>query len=88
MTLIGLQTQEFLAAFYTVRLTHQRLRERPGESGTKAAEAAAKKGRVWILDEEFVRPLEVQTGITDVAVTEITGGDVKEQMGVVVGNPR
>ena len=70
------------------QLTRQRLSRRRGESGTKAAEAVAKKGRVWIPDGEFVRPLEVQTGITDGTVTELTGGEVKEHMGVVVGNPR
>ena len=70
------------------QLTRQRLSRRRGESRTKAAEAVARKGRVWIPDGEFVRPLEVQTGITDGTVTELTGGEVKEHMGVVVGNPR
>jgi HlyD family secretion protein len=70
------------------QLTHQRLSGRRGESGAKAAEAAAKKGRVWIPDGQSVRPLEVQTGITDGTVTELKGGEVKEHMGVVVGNPR
>jgi HlyD family secretion protein len=70
------------------QLTHQRLGRRRGESGTKAAEAAARKCRVWIPDGQFVRPFEVQTGITDGTVTELTGGEVKEHMGVVVGNPR
>jgi HlyD family secretion protein len=71
-----------------LQLTQQRLGRRRGESGAKAAEAAAKKGRVWIPDGQFVRPLEVQTGITDGTVTELTGGAVEEHMGVVVGNPR
>lgn len=39
---------------------------------------------IWIQRDNFVRPLLVQTGITDGASTEISGDGVQEGMGVVL----
>jgi RND family efflux transporter MFP subunit len=43
--------------------------------------------RIWVLDPDgrHVRPIDVQIGLTDGTMTEISGPDVKEGMEVVVG---
>jgi HlyD family secretion protein len=46
------------------------------------------KGRLWIKDGKFVRPVDVQIGATDQTQTEVSGDDVKEGMKVVVGEVR
>jgi len=43
------------------------------------------RGRLWVQDGDFVRPIEVQTGITDGSTTEVSGGDLKEGVDVVIG---
>ncbi len=43
------------------------------------------EGRVWVEDGQFVRPINVQVGISDGLMTEIVGGDLKEGTAVVVG---
>lgn len=40
---------------------------------------------VWVQDGKFVRPVAVETGLSDGVMTEIIGGDVKEGMQIVVG---
>ena len=42
-------------------------------------------GRVWVQDGKFVRPIAVQVGLGDSSQTEISGGNVREGMEVVVG---
>jgi HlyD family secretion protein len=47
--------------------------------GRRDKEGAATKGRLWLAtDNGKLKPVEVQIGISDGVVTEITGGDVKE----------
>jgi HlyD family secretion protein len=43
------------------------------------------RGRLWIRDENYVRPIEVQIGVSDGTMTEVRGGDVKEGMEIVLG---
>jgi HlyD family secretion protein len=42
-------------------------------------------GRLWIQEGGFVKPIEVQKGLSDDSNTEISGSDLKEGMEVVVG---
>ena len=46
------------------------------------------RGRLWIADEDFVRPIEVELGSTDGSNTEIRGDAVKEGLQVVTGEIR
>jgi HlyD family secretion protein len=41
---------------------------------------------VWIVDGKFVRPIEVQPGLSDGINTEIESDDLKEGEQVVVGD--
>ena len=43
------------------------------------------RGRIWVKAGELVRPIDVRTGITDGAATEISGEGVQEGLEVVVG---
>ncbi len=56
--------------------------EKGRSKGEKGYES---RGTVWVKDDEFVRPLPVSVGLTDGLTSELTGGDVKEGMEVVVG---
>ena len=59
-----------------------------GASGSKPAEKTKDghdRGRVWVEDGEFVRPVKVRIGLSDGTVTEITGGDLEEGSAVVIG---
>ena len=59
-----------------------------GASGSKPAEKTKDghdRGRVWVEEGEFVRPVKVRIGLSDGTVTEITGGDLEEGTPVVIG---
>jgi HlyD family secretion protein len=59
-----------------------------GASGSQPKEKAKDthdRGRVWVEDGEFVRPVKVRIGLSDGTVTEITGGDLEEGTPVVIG---
>ena len=43
---------------------------------------------MWVQDGEFVRPVEVRTGVSNGAVTEVSGADVQEDMEAVIGESR
>ncbi len=43
------------------------------------------RGRVWIEDGDFVRPVKVRIGLSDGTMTEITGRDLAENTPVVIG---
>jgi HlyD family secretion protein len=52
---------------------------------TPTPQAAVKAiGVVWIADGSFVRPLEVDIGVSDGIKTEISGKDIKSGMTVVI----
>src|SRR5262249_31786264 len=46
------------------------------------------RGTLWVKDEEFVRPISVEVGMTDGTLTEVSGPDLTEGMDVVVGEIR
>jgi HlyD family secretion protein len=41
--------------------------------------------RVWMVEGMFVRPIDIQLGLSDGKETEITAGDVKEGQEVIIG---
>jgi RND family efflux transporter MFP subunit len=43
------------------------------------------RGLLWVREGNFVRPIAVQIGLSDGAMTEIVAGDVKEGMEIIVG---
>jgi HlyD family secretion protein len=46
------------------------------------------RGRLWIRDGDFLRPIEVQIGATDGTQTEVSGSELSEGLEVVVGEIR
>jgi HlyD family secretion protein len=57
----------------------------PGSKPVEKAKDSHERGRVWIEDGQFVRPVKVRIGLSDGMVTEITGGDLEEGAPVVIG---
>jgi HlyD family secretion protein len=43
------------------------------------------RGKVWVEDGDFVRPVKVRIGLSDGLMTEITGGDLQEGTPVIIG---
>ena len=62
----------------------------PADGGkpTLSPKERADRGRLWIKDGDFVRPLEVQIGISDGTNTEVSGDGVEEGLEVVLGENR
>ena len=62
---------------------------RPGRSGGQQSQSAARgKGArqtVYILDKGAPKPVEVQTGVSDGSMTEVTGGALQPGMQVITG---
>jgi HlyD family secretion protein len=58
-------------------------RESRGDSGTVGSTQS--RGTVWIEQGDFVRPIRVNSGLTDGASTEVEGKGVTDGMHVVVG---
>jgi HlyD family secretion protein len=56
--------------------------------GKKSDKSRENRDRLWVKEGDFVRPLEVQTGLTDGSVTEVSGEGVKEELQVVMGESR
>ena len=55
----------------------------------KGGPANANKGRLWqVAESGKLKPLEVQIGLSDGVLTEITGGDIQEDDDVVTGEAR
>jgi HlyD family secretion protein len=54
----------------------------------KPANTRDEHGRLWVKDGIFVKPIDVQTGMTDGTQTEVIGADLKEGMQVVSGEVR
>lgn len=59
----------------------------PSQENDGSGEPGAPQGRrvIWIEQGKFVRPVDVKVGLSDGAMTEIEGDDLKEAMRVVVG---
>jgi HlyD family secretion protein len=52
----------------------------------KLANTGKTRGRIWAADENGIRPIKVEVGVTDNTLTEISGPDVKVGMKVVIGD--
>jgi len=50
---------------------------RPKAVGEEGAERRPPGPRIYVLERERLRPVEVQTGLTDTSYTEVTGGDLR-----------
>jgi len=53
--------------------------------GSGAVGAPKTHGTIWIEQREFVRPVQVNVGLTDGTSTEVEGEDLSEGMRVVIG---
>jgi HlyD family secretion protein len=61
----------------------------PGDApAAKSPKGREERGRVWIKEGSFVRPLDVKVGVTDGSVTEISGDGIEEGLEVVTGEVR
>ncbi len=62
----------------------------PGGSARSAPRSKPRdnQGTVWVKDEEYVRPIEVELGPTDGLSTEISGPEVTDGLVVVTGEIR
>jgi hypothetical protein len=69
-----------------VRAEYERADE--GSAGRDDGRNARTGPCVWVQEGDLVRPIYVQTGLTDDVVTEITGGDLKDKTEVIVGQSR
>jgi HlyD family secretion protein len=64
-------------------------RTSPGDApAAKTPKGREERGRVWIKQGNFVRPLDVKIGVTDGSVTEISGDGVEDGLEVVTGEVR
>ena len=57
----------------------------PESAHEKAMSDSADRGVIWIRQGEYVRPVNVRTGLTDGIMTEIQGEGLTEGMDVVIG---
>jgi HlyD family secretion protein len=55
------------------------------KSSEEAKKSAAAQNRVWVIDGPHVRPIKLQIGLSDGIVSEVTKGELKEGIPVVVG---
>jgi HlyD family secretion protein len=62
----------------------------PAVSGKPAGRngAVRRQGIVWVLEGNMVRPVKVKTGLSDGALTEVSGGDLQPGQPVVLGELR
>jgi hypothetical protein len=59
---------------------------RPKDQGAGKDQPAVRYGTVWVVAENgLARPVRVQTGLKDGNLTEIVGGELREDMQVIVG---
>ena len=79
-------SQEFREAFKN----RSAGKEKPESGGrpvsrTPSNGESAGRGVVWTIDGEYVRPVRVQLGLTDGAMTEVSGEGLAEGMEIVTG---
>jgi HlyD family secretion protein len=61
----------------------------PGDAkSAKLANDRVDRGRLWVKDGNFVRPVDIQIGATDGTQTEVSGDAVKEGMKVIRGESK
>lgn len=65
---------------------------KPSKKDNKTASNASSRHEertlLWVADGEYVRPVEVHTGVTDGLITEVSGPKLTEGMKVVIGETR
>jgi len=54
----------------------------------KSPKEEQERGRLWVKEGNFVRPIDVRIGVTDGTSTEVSGSELTEGMEVVVGEAR
>jgi HlyD family secretion protein len=54
----------------------------------KPAEDRDKQGHLWVRVGDYVRPIDVQVGMTDGFQTEVSGNELKAGMPIVTGELR
>ena len=60
-----------------LRVPNAALNFRPQENGRPASRPASSAPQVYVLDQEKLRPVTIQTGITDNTLTEVVAGDLQ-----------
>jgi HlyD family secretion protein len=68
------------------RATQTAKGKKPGKEQKEKDEKET--GRLWVQDGASVRPVDVQIGVTNGAVTEVSGGDLREGMEAIIGESR
>jgi HlyD family secretion protein len=56
------------------------------QQAARASSTRRTRGRVWVADGAYVRPISVKTGITDGLNTEVTGDGIEEGLEVITGD--
>jgi HlyD family secretion protein len=56
-----------------------------GRSAGRRPEGTQPQGTIWVEQGNYVKPIEVTTGLTDGSLTEISGNDLSEGITVVIG---
>jgi HlyD family secretion protein len=59
-----------------------------GGEGEKAAKERVERGRIWCIDGDYVRPVEVRIGLSDGVTTEVSGREVREGLEIALGEAR
>ena len=62
-----------------------RFAEIAAEFAGRAGSGQTTRGRVWLPDRDKPRPLDVRLGLSDGAMTEVSGEGVSEGLEVIVG---
>ena len=61
----------------------QQQKKRTTNTDAAASATADSEQKVWVLENNMPRPVEVKTGITDGKMTEIVSGDLQSGMQVI-----
>jgi HlyD family secretion protein len=65
--------------------THRKKEAATRKAPPKASKGYKEPGILWVREEAFVRPIQVDTGLSDGLITEVSGPMLSEGMDVVVG---
>ena len=67
------------------RQDSEETRTSPAAPAATAGKGETSRGRVWVPDGKYARPVRIRLGITDGVVTEVQGGQLEEGELVVIG---
>lgn len=70
---------------YATLLRQQAAAPRGSGHTPKGESRTPERGTLWVKQDEFVRPVSVEIGLTDGIQTEISGGDIEEGTEIVIG---